>query len=534
MKNKILLIILVSVLPQLYAQESSYAVQDRELSLIYARHAWSAFESSRWSDFQSLTEKGLEYDDRNPDLLGFKGVQAMNAARYADAFQWFTKAWYSGLEPEVLSHTDIMGWLFEVGFRLKKDDELESYYFSGSEMVRDDPEIVFYAARSLRRLGRDERALELAEEGLYRYQDQRFLLLLCGWTGEERYVGMLSEYIGRQGILYPDLFAWAVVQSRGSVSLASLYAEQINDLNSWFFKQSLPGFDEADFTGSCDGRRTWPLESFIAFRSAYPGSLPSRDGELNLDGDGDGIADIFLQRDDEGMRWSLDPGQDGDRDHVFTMGSAGKIVSVQEFDPQRNLSLHFYDYPYVDRVVLSGGGRSSREYLFLPGSMAFPLVPGSGDGIVYILSHSDAPMGEFLPESDLLKRCFSLIEQMDGRERKPFREYMVVDGMIRRFREDSNQDGRFDRIVLIEDWLPYEGYRDIDGSGSYELKEKYIDGRLAGFEYEGPDSRMEEYQDLWNRNRFQLWDFSRDNFFDAYLRRREDGSWEEYLLTGDE
>ena len=204
-KKLVLISILVSILPQLYAQNSSYAVQDRELGLIYARHAWSAFESSRWSDFQSLTEKGLEYDGGNPDLLGFKGVQAMNASRYADAFQWFTKAWYGGLEPEVLSRTDIMGWLFEVGFRLEKDGELESYYFSGSEMVRDDPEILFYAARSLRRLGREDRALELAEEGLYRFQDQRFLILLCSWTGEDRYTGMLSEYIGRQGILLSRL-----------------------------------------------------------------------------------------------------------------------------------------------------------------------------------------------------------------------------------------------------------------------------------------------------------------------------------------
>ena len=225
--------------------------------------------------------------------------------------------------------------------------------------------------------------------------------------------------------------------------MASLYTEQNNDLNSWFFKQSLLGFGRINFTGTCDDRRTWPLEAFIAFRSAYPGTLPAGVDRLKLDGSGDGIADIFLNENEYGMHWSFDSGQDGDPDHVFSMSSAGKLLSVEEFGPHRNMSLHYYDYPYVDRVVLSGGGRSSREYLFLPGSMAFPLVPGDRDGVVSILSRTDAPMGEFLPESDLLRSCFSLIEQMDGEGRKPFREYMVVDGMIRRFREDSNQDGRF-------------------------------------------------------------------------------------------
>ena len=534
MKNRIFLFILLISLTHLYARDTSYGVQDRELGLIYARHAWTAFESSRWSDFQSLTEKGLEYDEMNPDLLGFKGIQALRESRYAEAMQWFTKAYYSGLEPEVLKPADIMGRLFEVGFRLKKDADLESFYYSGSEIVRDDPEVMFYAARALYRLGRDQDAIRMAEEGLYRYQDQRFLILLCSWTEERDYNGILSEYIGRQGILYPDLLAQSVVQSGGNADLASLYVEQFNDVNSWYYKREYLGYGEAEFSGSWDPFRIWPLESFLAYRELYPGPMANQMESLKLDASGDGIADIFLQNTEQGPQWSFDPGQDGDPDYLFTLNNRGTLHTIEEISLNRSLSIYYYDYPYVDRVTLSGGERSDREYLYLPGSMMLSLVPDNKDSIIYLLNRSDAPMGDFIPESDLLQNCFSLIERIGGDMVKPFREYMVIDGMIRRFREDSNQDGRFDRIVLIDNWLPYEGYRDIDGSGSFELKEKYINGRLAGFEYEGPDSRMEEYQDLWNRNRYQLWDFSKDNFFDAYLRRREDGSWEQYLLTGDE
>lgn len=532
-KKLILFLIFFSILISVQAQS-----QDKELARLYAKHAWHAYGSHKWDDFSNLIDKGLEYDDLNSDLLCFKGLEAREKGRYEAALQWFSKAFYSGFQAQHIKTRDILAWLFEMHYRLGNDSDLESLFYTISEITRDHQDILYYTVLSMHRLGHVEEAVDLAEEGVYRYQDQRFLILLNLWTGEDRYARILSEYIQRQGLLFPDLLAMAVLSpdNENPGILASLYLEQENDLNSWYIRKTvlnLPVDDTVipDFT---DSRRVWPLRTLQSFITEHPdmGELMSRLSYMSLDSSGDGIADFMIFKKRDELIWELDFDQDGVADSRLVWDDASVLQSVSYIEEDLLRHFIYYDYPLIERVKISGGRRNLREYHYLPGSYTFPMSDEAAQLHVQLLMSPDRIQPVFTKESDLLKNCFSLFDSVTDNDVKPFREYTVVDGMIRRFREDSNFDGQFDRTVLLERWLPFEGYRDINGDGVVDLKEKYINGRFAGFVYESNEGSLEEYQDLWSRRRYQLWDFSKDGFYDALLEQKGDGSWDEMLIEG--
>ena len=256
----------------------------------------------------------------------------------------------------------------------------------------------------------------------------------------------------------------------------------------------------------------------------------NRLSQIDLDSTGDGIADFFLKKSGDKLEWFLDPDQDGIIDSRLIWDKSDQLLEIVYENAISKNSLYYYKYPFLDRIVLSGENRNLREYRFLPGSFEHSLTDNPENLHVSLLMHPESIKLINLPESDILENSFSLIDSVTTPRVSPFREYTVVEGMIRRFREDSNFDGQLDRIVLLSNWLPIEGYRDIDGDGEFDLKEKYVSGRFAGFQYEGETGRMEEIQDLWNRRRYQLWDFSKDGFYNALLEQKDDGSWVEKII----
>jgi len=510
--------------------------QDTAMAKLYAKYAWDARSSGNWTDFSELTDKGLEYDASNPDLLCFQGLKSLKSGLFAEAETWFSKAYYSGFQSEQVHSKDILSWLFEVNYRLGKDLSIDALFHSSGELTRDDPEILYYTSLALYRLGKVQQAIKIAADGVNRYQDQRFLILLSSWSEDQYYPGILSEYIARQGIKYPDLMARTILTpgSKNIQSLAGLYIEQFNDLNSWYFKTFLfqmPS-DATSVPDFSDSTRVWPLlclQKFIQTRSDLE-NLMKQVSHLSLDSTSDGIADFFMKSHGEDTVWELDNDQDGIINSQLVWDGNIQLKTLTYSDAEMTQQIHYYNYPSVDKISLSGNHRNLRDYSFLPGSYAYSLSKSSEKLYITLLLFPDKVIKDFIPESEVLSHCFSLIESVTTPRLSTFREYTVVDGMIRRFREDSNFDGNFDRVVLLKDWLPYEGYRDIDGDGKYDLKEKYSSGRFSGFVFEGDNSTLEEYHDLWNKKRYQLWDFSKEGFYNALLEQNADGSWSELLF----
>ncbi len=524
--------------------------QDEHVARLYARYAAEAYENARWEDFKSLEEKGLEYDPANPDLLYFKGMRLMNEKDYKGGLLCFERAWHSAESPRVVKGSDILGRLAEAGYTLGRHNLLVRLYHSVASLERSSPDLIFYTALALKSLGKVQEACLLAEEGLGRFQDQRCLILLASWVDEGPWKSVLAGSVERRGILYPDLLAREILKTRNPVLMASLYVERFNDVNSLYFRNrilDMPFLGKPSFAGR---GRIWSLQVFLYWVKKNPEELLNRElyDVMRLDSTGDGLADLEIRKTSRGWSWKLDQDQDGREDYALQWNVEGDLRRLYSVSDYEQRLYNYYDYPFLDSVSIEGPGRSVREYLFFPGIHVLEIHPGNsgqskaskekgeGGSQGIMLSILENPEGFGIAEageSHLLKSCFSIIESVRREELYTFREYTVAGGNILRFREDSNFDGCFDRRVILSNWLPVAGVRDLDGDGVEDFKEKYIHGRFAGFDYEGETDRLEEFQDLWNRQRFQLWDFSKDGFYDAFLKCSTQGVWEEYLLPSD-
>ncbi len=511
------------------------------MAQLYARYAWSAFSEANWEEFRDLTAKGLEFDPYNPDLMSFQGLLFTKEKKYQDASESYEKAYQQKTETSYIGRMEILASLSEIYYRLGQYQALTDLYSSVNRMYKDHPDFLFYTVQAFYREGRMDKAIALAEEGVYRYQDQRFLILLCGWLENSGYPAILSEFIERQGLLYPELFARTILNSAFTDErLYYLYVSSIRDLNSWFFSSiKLNLNSETHLLPGVDPKRVWPV---TVIKALWDEQLPSSllrsldtDQTLLVDTTGDGIPNWELASTKDGFLWLKDDDQDGQTDFRIFWNSDLTLKSIENYNPDYRVLCHYYDYPHVESVNISGPGRTVRSYLFLPTTYDLPV---NRKGMIswtdmIELESRDLPPWLFAGEADHLKACYSLKDRVVSSQGSLFRDYTVINGTISRFREDSNFDGHFDRTVMLKDWMPVEGYRDLDLDGHYDLKENYLNGRLVSLEVQGDKSRIEEYYDLWNSKRYQLWDFDRTSFYDAVLIEDANLTWTEKKLNTD-
>jgi len=512
---------------------------DGEMGRLYARYAWKTFREEKWNEFADLTEKGFEFDRLNADLLSFKGILADRENDYAASRQWFIQASLSGTAPEYVSGTEILRRLSELNYRMGYYPDQLSLFQSSSDSDRDHPDILYYTVLSLYQAGEADEAFRYAEEGVYRYQDQRFLILLSGWSGDSRYIGMLREFLDRQGLLYPDLLARSVLQAAYfKDSLALMYVSFQHDLNSWYFRRYiLDSPDDALMPAMPSGERVWSADVVRAWwgHSAPPVSRLDSAGVppgILLDRSGDGVPEVEIHRTAGGFRWQVDEDQNGFCNIELFWEPAMELKSIRFCDSGGEVICYYDESPRISRIEVIGKDRNEREYFYLSGSFSLPSEGPLRWEDALDLSDADRLRWYVGQEAEYLKNCYSLKDSVTLPQNRLFREYTVVDGVIRRFREDSNFDGQYDRMVLLRDWLPYEGFRDLNYNGQYELREIYREGRLSGFEVRGDRVRIEEYIDLWNRKKFQLWDFDRTSFFDAVLIKTDERAVEEIMIKG--
>ena len=186
---------------------------DPEMARLYARYAWNAYKDEDWHEFANLVEKGVEFDRENPDLLCFEGMILLRERDYRGVSEKYNAAFKQSDRTEYLKCDDILSVLSRMFYRLGEYRKQTDLFYAACDDNRDDPDFLFYSVLSFFALQEKETAIALAEEGVYRFQDQRFLILLCAWMENSGYPVILNESLNRQGMLYPDLMARMILQS---------------------------------------------------------------------------------------------------------------------------------------------------------------------------------------------------------------------------------------------------------------------------------------------------------------------------------
>ena len=504
------------------------------MGVLYARHAWTAYSNKNWTEFKNLTEKGSEFDSENPDLLSFRGFLCQEERNYNGAALFYDKAYHQKKDTGYFSRMDLLASLAAIHYRLGDYQAQIDLYRKVGGLNRDDPDFLFYTVLCFDKTGNESEAVMLAEEGLYRFKDQRFLILLSSWQEDTRYPSMLNDFLDRQGLQYPDLLARVVLRNtRDEDPLSYQYISRIRDLNSWYLSRYRLNAAEAPGpVPAVKSGRIWLSEVITSvWESSGPGSLLNRmEGDtLRLDCSGDGVADWEIRKMGNGFLWEKDENQDGSIDFQISWSSEFIPESIQYNENNYSVYCDYYEYPHVQSIRITGPDRSDREYLYLPGSYELSINGEAQLSWVdaVCLSYSTLPSWMRGGEADYLKFCYSLKDLVTVKNSMLFREYTVVNGTISRFREDSNFDGHFDRMVLLKNWFPFEGYRDLDLDGCYDIREIYSMGRLISLKIQGDHSFIEEYFDLWNSKRYQLWNFDKTSFYDAVLVQNSDLSWDE-------
>ncbi|GAB4367795.1 MAG: hypothetical protein Kow009_04640 [Spirochaetales bacterium] len=241
-------------------------------------------------------------------------------------------------------------------------------------------------------------------------------------------------------------------------------------------------------------------------------------GTIQRDEDRDGYAEE-VRRIVKGKIVSItaDPDQDGVWDLRIDFLSE-KPFRMELNRPTGALQVFFFDYPRIDRILLQQQ-EIQWEYRygvppFLWTDGPWPPDPGTGNGNLPVCL---SPLRRQEIERFLAFRLqegkpYLRIETCTSCKR--VRKYFSQEDRLVSFQEEQEiQPGVFrKRIVSFLEGTPHIGFIDVDGDGSYEVRESYVGGILDAIELlEGGKTQYRESLSTALRE----WDFNGDGRVDA-------------------
>jgi hypothetical protein len=241
-------------------------------------------------------------------------------------------------------------------------------------------------------------------------------------------------------------------------------------------------------------------------------ALTAFTGIATVDDDSDGYWEERLTV-DNGMvhRWEVDRNQDGVSELVVEFGaeSPERVETMTELGPATVV----YDlYPYVESVerrYMDGRLRT----IVRPRSLRYAILDGlPDDGPRY-----DSAMSVRLPppalDIDAIDRTAIAVEELGPDGVVTERRYLQS-GMVSRSVADTDGDGSWDRLTVMDEGEPSAALWDIDGDGYFEVAEGYVDGRLAMRAIDENDSGTPEIIEQYEEDTRE-WDLNEDGTIDV-------------------
>ncbi|UCF98732.1 MAG: tetratricopeptide repeat protein [Spirochaetaceae bacterium] len=259
-------------------------------------------------------------------------------------------------------------------------------------------------------------------------------------------------------------------------------------------------------------RRMLPEEEFRELIDGYSGS---RISDANRDG-------FYEQRYEyEGgvlKRWISDQDQNGIPEATvdFERGIP-RVVNLSSGGDLQDLQYRYSDYPFLhSATVFSGPLR--QEYRMIPYTVRHPVFVASEQ--LQLQLRSGVIAGQ-----DYIRRNSYGMEEYSGDDPIPDRRIHLLDGRITRVDELPDARGNFTRTIYYAGSLPVKGFRDMDGDGSPEIREQFLNGRLWKITMDQDGDGNNEFEQVFESDSYRMyWDYDNDGVYDSREFSRSDGT----------
>lgn len=222
-------------------------------------------------------------------------------------------------------------------------------------------------------------------------------------------------------------------------------------------------------------------------------------------------------------RWVVDQDQDGVAEAVVEFQEGVPLrVTVGNAGGGRQLEYRYSEYPYLESASLSAAS-ARREYLIVPYTLRRPAFRSLSEEQFSLELQSGLSMAE----ESIRQNAYQCIEYSDrgtGLESRERRMHLL-EGRIVRVEESPDSAGNFTHTLFYEASLPVEGFRDLDGDGVPEIRERFRNGRLWKITLDQDGDGVNEFEQILESDLKQMyWDYNDDGLYDSRESAGADGT----------
>jgi len=493
-----------------------------ELALLHVRTALAAYHNNSVNEAAAIIQQAGPFARAYAGYFVVSGLIAQRQGLYGEAIERFEEALITGNSDNLFTRNQVIAWLLPLYYRAGRYQEAVSLYQVNS-LVNDDSNALFYLL-SLQRLG-SSRLFEEADSliSLYPTNFSLYFALLneAGFSG--RYLANLRFLaLNQPQVVSDEVTRSLMVAALRGVQNEDLRRELISLSQNWlrtdinFRNLSLLEGGLVPLLADDEEATSLFIEIDLlpeppSFTEGSEVFILGRD--RTLDGFADELGRLTLNE----AVWHSYLNQSG-RPHYSVNIVNGLITSINEKRGHNEILWEFISYPYVSRVTVSFPqlnqvGARRLVYTIVPGSITF--APPANHSLradwaaVPVFNATTA-----LPEQWQLLANSSQLDEYYGSFH--FRSMRLLNGEVVTILEDSSGRGRFDYLLMVQDWQVQYARRDVNGTGNFNLFEYYRDGVWVGLAYFGDDREIAVYFEDWQTIPIKLWDFDRDGYIDAY------------------
>lgn len=485
---------------------------NRDIALEYQDKIFRLLHDNQWTEAEGLILDALDFDSELSGLWYSRGKIEAESMNYQEAMEYNSLALTLGQWAQA-SYRDSIILQLRLQNTLKKYEEMETLSRKIPELMRWDEDILWYRSLALYRLGRIEESLESAQLGRNLYPDDpRFFSILLHSPDpsllQDFHIlwGDQKEVVNR--IFYP------LLSTETEDRLKRYYLEQGEGYlrDYWALSSGdLPGIEDylyhyTDLSDLVTLSRLYRLSDSES-RILILDFMEQSDHSFQEDRNRDGIAESQLSKSSGFWSYWIDSDQNGVYETEAQI-MEGKLRSLKVIDGKQIRYSYGYGN-YLDQISVTTEW-AKRDYFFPIGARrsSFPVYSNLMETLMGLREQT-----EDHSESDFMKAA-ERIEEHNG-QGILFRTYFLIHGEVFLVREDSDLNGKEDRLFRVEKGKILAGIRDLNEDGLFDLYEYYHQGNWEGLMLDRQQDGVGDYLESWNPVEIKLWDYNQDDLWDS-------------------